>query len=319
MTPRLDIQAGALYLKLMHDQVFEFSAPLDFARTLKYIGRYETAQRHAVADGKYYQVLHEGSGYFLVEVRELKKQVLAARIVKGRNSQRRERLITRFIQRTFGPDDELKRFYRFAKQDKVLADLVKRFRGLRLVGVVNLWECLAWSILGQQVSVRSAFAMRSRLVRAAGAVMTYKGIEFEGFPPPSVMLEMSETRLRECGTTRQKAVYLRYLADQIERRKLDEDSVLALPPDEARKRLLSLHGIGPWSVEYSMMRVHGDTDACPLEDIGLRNAISRVYGLDHQATISETEAVTDSWRPWRSYGTFYIWFTLLEKVKKLKS
>jgi DNA-3-methyladenine glycosylase II len=293
---------------------FAFSAPLDFSRTLKYIGRYETAQRHAVADGKYYQVLHDGRGYFLVEVSEVGKRILAARIVRGRNSAKRARLVEKFMRRTFGPDDELKRFYRFAKKDPVLTDLVKRFRGLRLVGVVSLWECLAWSIMGQQVSVASAFAMRSRVVREAGAVMIYNGIEFEGFPPPSAMFAMSDKKLRACGASRQKAIYLRGLADQVESGDLDEDKVLSLPPNEARKKLLSLHGIGPWSVEYCMMRVDGDTDACPLEDIGLRNAITNLYGLDHQATIRETEAITHRWKPFRSYGTFYIWFTLLDKT-----
>jgi DNA-3-methyladenine glycosylase II len=294
---------------------FVFSAPLDFPRTLKYIGRYETAQRHAVADGKYYQVLSDGRGYFLVEVSQSAPRTLSARMVRGRNSQHREQLIARFMQRTFGPDDELKRFYRFAKADPVLAKIVKKYRGLRLVGVVNLWECLAWSIIGQQVSVQSAFATRSRLVREAGALMTYQGIEFEGFPPPSVLLQFSEQRLRACGCSRQKADYLLALAHTIHSGELIEDQVLSLPVAEARQRLLSLRGIGPWSVEYCMMRVHGDADACPLEDIGLRNALTNVYGLERQATIRETETITNAWKPFRSYGTFYLWQTLLENRK----
>ena len=291
---------------------FAFTAPLDFPRTLTYIGRYETAQRHAVADGKYYQVLADDRGYFLVEVRQVAKQTLATTIVHGRESAKRNVLIQHFMQRTFGPDDELKRFYRFAKSDPVLAGLVKRFRGLRLVGVVNLWECLAWSIIGQQVSVQSAFAMRSRLVRYTGALMTHNGIEFEGFPPPEVMLHLSEAELRACGASGQKAIYLRGLAQSVASGELKEDDVLSLPPDEARRKLLLLHGIGPWSVEYCMMRVHGDADACPLEDIGLRNAIASVYGLKHQATLAETERITRAWKPFRAYGTFYIWFTLLD-------
>ena len=297
----------------MSAQLFEFSAPLNFPRTLKYIGRYETAQRHAVANGKYYQVLRDGRGYFLVEVREIERRVLRANIVRGRITPKREQLVTRLMQRTFGPDDELKRFYQFSKSDPVLATLVKNYRGLRLVGVVNLWECLAWSIIGQQVSVASAFAMRSRLVRHTGAVMTFNGIEFEGFPPPSVMLETSEAELRSCGASRQKAVYLRALAEAAMSGELNEEELLSLPTHEARKRLRALLGIGPWSVEYCMMRVHGDADACPLEDIGLRNAIANVYGLKAQATISETERITTAWKPFRSYGTFYIWYTLLQK------
>ena len=97
----------------------------------------------------------------------------------------------------------------------------------------------------------------------------------------------------------------------VERGELNEAELLKLPPHEARAKLLALHGIGPWSVEYCMMRVHGDADACPVADIGLRNAIANVYGLRHQATIQEVERITAAWRPFRAYGTFYIWYTLL--------
>ena len=291
---------------------FHFSAPLDFPRTLKYIGRYESGQRHAVAEGKYYQVLTDGRRYFLVEVEQTAPRTLSATFIRGRESERRRALVKRFMTRTFGPDEELKSFYRFAKRDPALASLVRRYRGLRLVGVANLWECLAWSIIGQQVSVASAFAMRSRLVRRADAVITHRGIEFEGFPSPQSLLRLTAGDLRDCGASRQKADYLLSLAEATVSGDLDEDEVLQLPLDEARRRLLRLRGIGPWSVEYCMMRVHGDTDACPMEDIGLRNAIARVYGLKHQATVQETEQITNDWRPFRSYGTFYIWFTLLD-------
>jgi len=59
-----------------------------------------------------------------------------------------------------------------------------------------------------------------------------------------------------------------------------------------------------------MMRVIADADACPLEDIGLRNAIGEEYGLGHQATTAETTVITDRWRPFRAFGTFYLWQTL---------
>ena len=127
-----------------------------------------------------------------------------------------------------------------------------------------------------------------------------------------MLLKASTKKLRECGCSRQKADYLLSLAEAIHSGELVEDDVLSLPIDEARQRLLSLRGIGPWSVEYCMMRVHGDADACPLEDIGLRNAITTVYGLKKQATIPETERITNAWKPFRAYGTFYLWQTLLE-------
>ena len=212
-----------------------------------------------------------------------------------------------------GPDEPLLAFYRAARKDPVLARLTQRFRGVRLVGVWDLWECLGWSILGQQVSVQSAFAMRARLARMSGAVVTYKGTVFEGFPTPADLLKLSDdgaARLRP--VARQGRLPAQHRPRASQSGALVEDELLALPFDEARLRLRALRGLGPWSVEYAMMRVVGDPDACPVEDIGLRNALGREYALGHQATLEETRAITDRWRPFRAYATFYLWQTLWE-------
>jgi len=255
-------------------------------------------------------VLADERGYFLVRIRAEGKQKLAAAILKGRRSSKREKLLARFVERSFGPDELLTKFYRSAKSDPVLAGIVRRFRGVRLVGVVNLWECLGWSIIGQQVSVASAFAMRSRLAQAAGAVVEWNGTLLEGFPTPADLLKLSDADMRGCGLSSSKTEYLRGIAKQMQSGMLNEEEIMALPFDEARARLRALRGIGPWSVEYAMMRVIADADACPLEDIGLRNAIGEEYGLGHQATTAETTVITDRWRPFRAFGTFYLWQTL---------
>ncbi len=293
--------------------VYETHAPLDFPRTLAYIGRYETAQREAVAEGVVFQVLADAAGYFLVELRALAPQRLAATQLSGRTLRRRTILLEKFVRRSMGPDEPLLAFYRVARKDPVLARLTRRFRGVRLVGVWDLWECLGWSILGQQVSVQSAFAMRARLARMTGAVTRYRGTAFEGFPTPPHLLQQTDTELRACGLSRGKVEYLRSIAGAIRSQRLVEDELLALPYDEARQRLRALRGLGPWSVEYAMMRVVGDPDACPVEDIGLRNALGKEYALGHQATLAETRALTDRWRPFRAYGTFYLWQTLWDQ------
>jgi hypothetical protein len=94
---------------------------LSFPRTLAYIGRYELAQREAVAEGIVYQVLADERGYFLVRIRAEGKRRLAAAILKGRRSQVREKLLARFVERSFGSDEVLTRFYHSAKNDPVLA------------------------------------------------------------------------------------------------------------------------------------------------------------------------------------------------------
>ncbi len=288
-----------------------FTAPFDFARTALYIGRYENAQTHAVSGERFCQVLADELGYYLVEVTPCERNSIHARIVVGDRTASRQAQLEHFVKRTFGPDDELLAFYRFSESDRRLQSWTRDYCGLRLVGVHSLWECLSWSIIGQQVSVASAFAVRSRLALYCNAVVAWQDKVYEGFPAPEALLSLTAAELRKCGLSRQKGEYLQGLARDVALGYLNESLLSEADPAEIRARLLAIRGIGPWSVEYAMMRVHGDADACPYEDIGLRNALARQYRLGRQATLDETKRITESWRPFRSYATFYIWYTLL--------
>ncbi len=294
------------------ERSYRFSAPLNFPATLRYIGRFENDRMNAVIDGTYYHVLADARGTFLIAVSQSSPQRLRVQMLTGRPSRSRSELITRFVARTFGSCADLNRFYRLRTTDEVLHKVRRRYRGLRVVGIVSLWECLAWAIIGQQVSVQSAFAVRSRLSRRAGASVVYKGEVFEGFPAPGQFLTLSSHALREDGFSRQKAQYVQELAERIVGEDLDEERLLTRPKDVARKELLSLRGIGPWTCEYTMMRVFGDTDALPLEDIGLRNAVAAEYGLGKQATMEQVAEISDAWTPFRGHATFYLWQTLVK-------
>jgi DNA-3-methyladenine glycosylase II len=288
-----------------------FSAPFDFALTARYIGRYENAQAHAVSDQQFCQVLADEHGYYLVAVTPIDEHSVHARLVVGKESSARVEQIHHFLRRSFGSDEELLRFYEFSESDRYLRKWTRAYKGLRLVGIYSLWECLSWSIIGQQVSVASAFSTRSRLALYCGATVEWQGKIYEGFPTPEAVLSLTQEEMLDCGLSRQKGEYLQGLAQELISEYLSESLLTAPDPQEIRDRLIKIRGIGPWSVEYAMMRVHGDADACPYEDIGLRNALAREYDLGRQASIEETRQITESWRPFRSYATFYIWFTLL--------
>ncbi|MBU1638221.1 hypothetical protein KKC97_11205 [bacterium] len=294
--------------------IFSFSAPFDWHKTIRYIGRYENDQTHAVEGGCYRQVLGDEGGYFLVEIAPYGEQAVTASIVHGNVSKSRLLLVKKLVERTFGPDEVLLEFYQFASKHSYLSSLIERFYGLRVVGVVSLWECLGWSIIGQQVSVASAFATRSRLAHFTNAVVEFDGKEYTGFPVPEAVLAMSLDELKSCGFSKPKAEYLQGLASEIILQHLNEEEISRYSPADLRRRLLEIRGIGPWSADYAGMRIHNNPDACPLEDIGLRNALRNELKLPHQPTIAETERLTASWQPFRSYATFYIWFTLIDSL-----
>jgi AraC family transcriptional regulator of adaptative response / DNA-3-methyladenine glycosylase II len=71
-------------------------------------------------------------------------------------------------------------------------------------------------------------------------------------------------------------------------------------PDDSLKRLAELPGIGPWTAHYIGMRALGWPDAFPKEDIAVRNNLGGV-------TAKEAEALSEAWRPWRSYAVMHVW------------
>jgi AraC family transcriptional regulator of adaptative response / DNA-3-methyladenine glycosylase II len=71
-------------------------------------------------------------------------------------------------------------------------------------------------------------------------------------------------------------------------------------PDAALKQLTALPGVGPWTANYIAMRALGWPDAFPKEDIALRKALGGV-------TPAGAEALSQAWRPWRSYAVMHLW------------
>ena len=105
--------------------------------------------------------------------------------------------------------------------------------------------------------------------------------------------------LRTIGLPASRARALGDLASQVASGELRFDA----DPQEVRRRLLAVKGIGPWTVEYVAMRALGDRDAFPASDLGLRKAIDR----EEPPGAAELEAMAEAWRPFRAYAAILLW------------
>jgi AraC family transcriptional regulator of adaptative response / DNA-3-methyladenine glycosylase II len=89
------------------------------------------------------------------------------------------------------------------------------------------------------------------------------------------------------------------------------DGDLALDPgadrERARRALLALPGVGPWTADYVDLRAHGDPDAFPVSDLGVRHAL-RALGAPSGGR--DALALAEAWRPWRAYATHHLWASL---------
>jgi DNA-3-methyladenine glycosylase II len=175
--------------------------------------------------------------------------------------------------------------------DAALAPWVERHGPARWV-LTPPFEMLVRAIVGQQISTAAARAIHRRLVDRVGI-------------RPDALAAVDEVVLREVGLSRRKVGYIRSLAEGAGAGLLD--GLDALDDDEVVARLVTLPGIGRWTAEMQLIFGLGRPDVWPVDDGGLRQAVSALYGVDARA---DRAAVGDRFAGHRSSAAWYLWRTL---------
>ncbi len=184
--------------------------------------------------------------------------------------------------------------------DPALAPLVASQPGLRSPGDVSGSDATIRAVLHQQVSVASARAMASRLVRTFGEPLANPvGTVTSVFPPADVWAAIDPDDL---GLTKARAATLVRVAAAVAEESLDV-SPLA-DRSTAREQLLAIKGIGPWTASIVALRGLADPDAFTTSDLAL-NRVAAKLGLAGDA--AGMERASRSWRPWRSYAMHHLW------------
>jgi AraC family transcriptional regulator, regulatory protein of adaptative response / DNA-3-methyladenine glycosylase II len=185
-------------------------------------------------------------------------------------------------------------------RDALLGPLVAAAPGLRVPGAVDGAELAVRAVLGQQVSVAAARTAAGRLVESYGErVKLARGGVVALFPSAATLAALDPARLP---MPRARADALVGLCRALAEGDLRLDP--AADRDEARRALLALPGIGPWTAGYVAMRALGDPDVFLVEDLGVRHGLTRLGGPSDQR---EARALAEAWAPWRSYASQYLW------------
>ncbi|HEY7730398.1 MAG TPA: hypothetical protein VH950_05800 [Gaiellaceae bacterium] len=165
---------------------------------------------------------------------------------------------------------DLAAFWRWAGGEPVLAAHAAALAGYRPPLQPDRWEALVTSVTAQQVSLASAFAVRSRLIERLGQRHDVAW----AFPTRERVAQAREDDLVAVGFSRRKAEYTIGLA----RSDLDLDALADLPDEEVVGALVALRGLGRWSADWFLARALARPDAWPAGDLGVRKAVSRFYG-----------------------------------------
>lgn len=182
---------------------------------------------------------------------------------------------------------------RVLREDPVMADLIETHGAVSLTPADNPFERLCVSIINQQLSTASADAIRERVFALFDEALT-----------PAALLSMDTDPLREAGLSRTKVDYLRNTAEAFRDRDLSRDSLESLTNDAVVDELTRIKGIGEWSAHMFLIFALGREDVLPLGDLAIRRGLTNLYGIEER---DEMRTVAEPWRPYRSYGTLYVW------------
>ena len=189
--------------------------------------------------------------------------------------------------------------------DAVLAALIKRHGpcGLAAAQRTDHFSALVRAITNQQLSTKAAATIYGRLAALIPG----------GTPTPEGLGKLTDAQLREVGYSRQKIAYLRDLSAHVLDGRLDLRTIHDLTDDEVIAALTNVKGIGRWSAEmFLMFRLHRP-DVLPVGDLGIVNAVQRVYRLRKRPDAKKIMKLGEAWRPYRSVACWYLW----QSLKKL--
>jgi len=126
-------------------------------------------------------------------------------------------------------------------------------------------------------------------------------------PTPSELLATDVADLKRVGLSGQKINYIRSLAEHVLSGELDVEHLDRLPDDEVRRQITAVKGLGPWTADSFLLIHLQRPDVLSAGDLGIRQAVQRVYKLDHLPSAKEVDEIGLKWRPNRSLAGFYLW------------
>jgi DNA-3-methyladenine glycosylase II len=188
-----------------------------------------------------------------------------------------------------------------SSKDEKLAELILATAKFEkdLDAAQSPYEALMESIAYQSISGKAAATIFAR-VKALGS----NGRA----PTPEEMLKLRKSALRKAGLSGAKILAMKDLARKtIEGIVPSLDAANKMSDDELVERLVSVRGIGAWTVEMFLIFNLGRPDVLPIHDLGVKKGWSVAYGKKHMPTPKQLLAFGERWRPYRTIASWYMW------------
>ena len=200
------------------------------------------------------------------------------------------------------PDEYARARRILIRRDPILAPIIRRFHDRRLIDApaVDPFSALVRTIVGQQLSTKAAATIHRRLLELMP----------DGIATPGALDALTDAQLRQVGMSRQKSAYVRDLSAKAASGELHLDRLAEMTDDQVIEALTKVKGLGRWSAEMFLMFRLRRPDVLPVDDLGIVNAIHRLYKLRKRPDAKRIRRLGESWRPYRTVACWYLWRSL---------
>jgi AraC family transcriptional regulator of adaptative response / DNA-3-methyladenine glycosylase II len=208
--------------------------------------------------------------------------------------------------RMLGLNVDVMAFEARAGRDARMRPLLARRRGLRLPLTPTGFEALSWAIIGQQINISFASALRRVLLELIGTKV--HGMFAHPTAEQVARLDIGELTRRRY--SRSKAEYLIGAAQAAAGGALVTESMADGSAIAAERSLTQIRGIGTWTARYMLMRGAGFADCAPVGDAALAAALQKLTGAAQRPDHREVENLMQPFAPYRSLATCHLWASL---------
>lgn len=236
---------------------------------------------------------------------------LAVALLQGTGSKKNSALLQAYVLEWLDMERDLQPFYQLLEKQPPLAYMPRQFSGLRLVSIPDLYEALCWSIIGQQINLKFAYALKRRLVAHCGQALQTGGRTLHLFPRPEEVLKLGPETFRNMQYSRSKALYVTEVSRHFAEGSLGKAHLSeSMTYDEKIGLLTAVKGIGNWTANYALMKSLKDMQAIPHGDAGLLNALLQHGLIRDKKDTQSYERLFRRFKGWEAYLVFYLWRSL---------
>ena len=184
----------------------------------------------------------------------------------------------------------------FLSKDVKLKSLIDKYPKPKFSPNKNYFDALSKSIIYQQLSGKVAKIIYNRFL----------SLFVNEIPDPAQYQRLENINLKNIGLSKQKISYISnvslfFLSDE-NKIQFETDS-----ESDITQKLISIKGIGQWTIDMFMMFTLCKTDVLPVGDLGIKKAFMELYNLKEYPSISFMKKKAENWQPYRTIACCYLW------------